>query len=293
MRHTLALLTVLLLAASATADDGKPPSRYTGLSVFADAGAVWADPVTADFYSGRPENANTINRVLHSQTYGTQIWQDLTNAGLISSAISHYSQLDVVEYPSMYYKTSFQYGMGIRYDYSSGFGWLLRFDLTRLEAAGAFNLNAGAGLIGFDQYVTCGIMGQEDRINIDFAFAQAFELNEAFDLELNLGASFINTKVRDNLMEIAGRTYSILDIWDGHSPDYGTGSYEYINQGGIGYGVFISAMLGYHITGVGAIRVGYTCAQSKIVLEGHTAWGWQHSLGVRFEINNFDVFGGK
>ena len=291
MKHTFALLTVLLLAASANADDGKPPSRYTGLSVFANAGTIWADPNTAEFYSGRPDNPNTIERVLHSQTYGTQIWQDLTNAGLISSAISHYSQLKVVEYPEMYYKMSFLYGMGIRYDYSSGFGWLVRFDLSRLQAVGAFNLDAGAGLIGFDQYVTCGIMGQEDRINIDFALAQSFELDNAFDLELNLGASLTNTKVRENMMEIAGRTYSILDVWNGHSPDYGTVDYDYINQGGIGYGVFISALVGYRITGVGAIRVGYTCAQSKIVLEKHTAWGWQHSLGVRFEINNFNVFG--
>lgn len=293
MKHTLTILTALLLAASATAaDDGKPPSRYTGLSVFADAGVIWADRNTADFYSGRPENANTINRVLHSQTYGIQIWQNLTNAGLISSAVGDYTQLQVIEYPKMYYRTSFMYGLGLRYDYASGFGWLLRFDLARLQALGAFNLSASneTGLLGYDQYVRCGILGREDRINIDFAITRTVSLTSNLDLELDLGGGFVNTKVRENLIEVAGVTYSILDIWDGHTPDVGVSGYEYINQGGIGYSVFSSLMLGYSIEGVGSIRAGYTCSHAKVVLEGYTAWGWQHMISLRFEMNNFDFF---
>lgn len=293
MRQTLAILAALMLTASATAaDDGKPPSRYTGLSVFADAGVVWADRNTADFYSGLPTNANTINRVLHSQQYGRQIWQNLTNAGLISSAVGDYTQLQVAEYAKMSYRTSFLYGLGIRYDYASGFGWLLRFDMARLQAIGAFNLSSdnGTGLLGYDQYVRCGMLGLEDRINIEFAITRYVSLSGSMDFELDLGAGLVNTKVRDNLMEIAGVTYSILDIWNGNTPDMGVASYEYINQGGIGYSVFASAMLGYSISGVGSIRVGYTCSHAKIVLEGYTAWGWQHMIGLRFEMNNFDFF---
>ena len=293
MKHALLALTALLLAASATADDGKPPSRYTGLSVFANGGAVWADAVTADFYSGRPDNVNTINRVLHSDSYGMQIWQNLTNAGLISSAVGSYEQLTVDEYPSMYYRTSFQYGLGIRYDYASGFGWLLRFDLAKLQAIGAFNLSAtnSTGLLGYDQYVRCGMLGLEDRINIELALTRAVKLSDMLDFELDLGGVVSNTKVRDNLMEINGVTYSILDIWNGQTPNVGVGTYEYINQGGIGWGVFMSGMLGYSIAGVGALRAGYTCYHSKVVLKGYTAWGWHHLLSVRFEMNNFDFFG--
>lgn len=295
MKHSLLIIAALMIASSSIAAEDecsadKPPSRYTGLSVFANAGAIWADRNTADFYSGRPTNANTINRVLHSQTYGQQIWQNLTTAGLISSAVGSYDQLSVVEYPSMYYRTSFQYGLGIRYDYASGFGWLLRFDLARLQALGAFNLSATneTGLLGYDQYVRCGIMGREDRINIEFAITRCVNLTDALDLELDLGGGFVNTKVRDNLMEIAGVSYSILDVWDGRTPDVGVMAYEYINQGGIGYSVFMSALLGYNVTGVGSVRVGYTCYHAKVVLDGYTAWGWQHMIGLRFEMNNFD-----
>lgn len=288
MKRLTTILTALLIAASALADDGKPPSP--GLSFFADAGAFWADKVTANFYNGSPENANTINRVLHSNTYGTQIWQTLVTQQLISpSAISNYSQLQVVEYGDMHYRISYQIGLGIRYDYASGFGWLLRFDIAKLNAIGAFNLssNNGAGILGSDPYIRCGILGQEDRINIDLALTRTVKLNSTLELELNLGASLINTKVQDNLMEVGGKAYSILDIWDGRTPDAGVGSYNYVNQGGIGYGVFMSAWLGYNIPSVGAIRAGYTCYQSKTVLEGYTAWGWQHMLGVRIEMNNF------
>ena len=157
MKPATVIFAALMLASSvATADEKEvppgpaPAKRYTGLSVFANAGAIWADNVTANFYSGRPENANTINRVLHSNTYGQQIWQRLVSHGQISpSAISNYNQLQVVEYANMYYRISYQIGMGIRNDYASGFGWLLRFDLARLNALGAFNLSStnGTGIL--------------------------------------------------------------------------------------------------------------------------------------------------
>ena len=290
MKRAVILLTALLLAASATADDGKPPSR--GLSFFANAGAFWADKVTANFYNGLPTNANTIDRVLHSEQYGHEIWQNLVNQQLISpSAISNYSQLQVVEYADMYYRLSYQIGLGMRYDYASGFGWLLRFDLAKLNAIGAFNLSSdnGAGILGSDRYIRCGILGKEDRISIDFAIAKTAKLNDMLDIEVNLGGSLINSKVKDNLMEIGGATWSILDVWNGQTPQYGAGSYEYINQGGIGYGVFISILFGYSIPEVGAIKAGYTCYHAKTVLEGYTAWGWQHMLGIRIEMNNFNI----
>lgn len=285
------VVAMLMLAQTATADPGsddKPPSP--GLSVFANAGGFWADRVTANFYSGREENANTIYRVLHSNTYGEQIWTSLVNQGLISpSAISSYSQLQVVEYPDMYYRISYQIGLGLHYVYRSGFGWLLRFDMARLNAIGAFNLssNNGTGVLGSDPYIRCGMLGKEDRISIDVALTRSVALNDVLDLELDLGASLINTKVQDNLIEIGGGAWSILDVWGGRSPDYGVGDYTYINQGGIGYGVFVSLLVGYNVPEVGTIKAGYSCYQTRTVLEDYTAWGWQHMLGIRFEMNNF------
>lgn len=286
-------LTLAMLMASAVAmadDDGVPRPGPTGLSVFANAGAVWADGVNANFYSGRPGNANTIDRVLHSNNYGTQIWNDLRTDGLISSAIGSYEELKVVEYPEMYYRTSYNIGLGVRYDYASGFGWLLRFDMWRLEAIGAFNLssNNGTGILGGNrQYIRCGMLGQEDRISIDLALTRTVDLGMGLCLEVDLGASINNTKVKDNVMEIGGGTYSILDIWNGSTPDVGAGSYDYVNQGGIGFGVFMSGYLGYRITGVGAIKLGYTCHHSEANLKDYDLWGWHHCLNIRFEINNF------
>lgn len=295
MRHTVSILFMLLIAASALADDGEVPRRpsndlYTGLSVTANAGAFWASDVNANFYNGRPENANTIERVLYSNTYGQRIWENLKNQGLISSAIGNYNNLVVVEYPNMYYKISYLIGVGIRYDYASGFGWLLGFDMVRLQAVGAFNLssNNGTGILSNNgQYIRCGMLGKEDRIQLYAAIAKTVPLSGMLNLELNLGAQLNNTRVKDQLMEIGGANYKILDIWGGRSPDYGVGNYEYINQGGIGWGLFMSAWLGYRVPGIGAIKVGYTCHHAKTVLEGYTAMGWHHSLSVRIEINNF------
>ncbi len=289
MRHIALTVAALLLAASAQADDGKPPS--TGLSLFVNAGAYWAAASSAEFYSGRDENLNKINNILHSNQYGTAIWDHLVSAGRLSpSAIGDYRQLTVVEFPpQMTYRLSYQIGLGIRYDYDSGFGWLLRFDMAKLTAQGGFNLSTdnGAGILGSDQYITCGVFGNENRYNIDLAITKTIALTRAFDLEIDLGASLINTKVQENAMVIEGATYSILDRTDGRIPDVDMAQYEYFNQGRIGYGVFISALTGYRLSGIGAVKLGYTCYQARIAFADRKCWGWHHMLGIRIEMNNF------
>jgi hypothetical protein len=296
MKRVALIITFAMLAASATADDGKPPSsrqRNTGLGVFVNANGYWSSDNTANFYSGREtalgKRDGNIYRILGSNSYGHEIWQDLRTNRLISDAIGSERDITVAEWANMYYRLSYQLGVGIRYDYASGFGWLLRFDLAKLRAQGQWNIDAtnGTGQLGYDRYVPCGITGTEDRINIDFAITHSIALTNAVDLELDLGASLINTKVKENEIIVNGHTYSILDRWGGRTPDMGVGSYEYINQGGVGYGFFASLLVGYQVPGIGALKFGYTCAQNRIVLEGYTAWGWHHSLGIRIEINNF------
>lgn len=296
MRHTVLMIAAMMLAgyaeattaAQAEADDGKPPS--TGLSVFVNAGGYSAAANAAEFYGGYDSNPNKINNILHSNQYGPQIWDRLVNAGLISpSDITSYSAFTVAEFPpGMDYKLAYQIGLGFRYDYDSGFGWLLRFDMAKLQATGAFNLykTNGPGVMGNDQYITCGVFGKENRYNIDIAVTKTVAFNDAFDIEVDLGASLVNVKVQENAMEIGGSTYSILDRTDGQIPDLGMAEYDYQNQGRIGYGVFVSALVGYRV-GIGAIKLGYTCYQSRITFIDRKVWGWQHMFGLRLEMNNF------
>lgn len=293
MKQALIFLTALLMSTGAiAADDGVPRRQPEGLSVFASAGAVWADACNANFYSGREGNANTIYRVLHSNDYGKRIFNSLKTDGLIDGTIGNETQLKVEEYANMYYRTSLQYGLGIRYDYASGFGWMLRCDIMRLQANGVFNLarSSGTTVLTNKRYIPCDIMGREDRINIDFAITRTVNFTNNLCLELDLGASLNNTKVRENVMVINGSSYSILDVWGGNSPDVGVGTYEYVNQGGLGWGVFMSGLVGYSISGIGAIKAGYTCYHAKVNLKGYEAMGWHHSIIVRFEINNFSFF---
>lgn len=294
MKHISALVALLMLAASAMADDDGVPRRTTasdntGLSVFVNIGALWADDYSANFYSGRDGNANTIERVLHSPRDGQAIWDHLKNEGCISSSIGTYNDLKVAEYPDMYYKATYQVGLGIRYEYASGFGWLLRFNIAKLQAVGAFNLYSdnSAVVLTQDRYIRCGMLGTESRINIDFAISKTVDLSELLCLELNLGASVNNTKVTKNLMDIKGATWSILDVWNGQQPYHGIAEYDYVNQGGIGCGVFMSGYLGYRVSGVGAVKLGYTCYHSQTTLKGYSAMGWHHCLDLRLEINNF------
>lgn len=312
MRKVSVFLLAMMLAAGAMAEDWdvhRPvgASRPTGLSASINVGMLIANKEQAFFYSGHPDNENTIDRILHSEGYGNEIWSNLVNQQLISpSAIQNYGQLEVVEYGLMSYKLTYQIGLGVRYDLPSGVGFLLRFDYSRLTATGAFNLSStnGAGILSDQtQYVQCPIGGVENRINIDIAYAQRFYLSESTALEFDLGFNLNNLKVKESAMEIAGVSYSILDIWGGQSPMLNSGTYEYVNQGGIGYGGFATAAFCYILPGensLGTIDLGYTFYYTKQNLKHYWSpkgrmiesglFTPQHAIFLRFNLNNFHFF---
>lgn len=300
MRSPLPLLLLaLLLAAPSLQAQRSLPSGYekrpSGLALTLDAGLLVANDKQADFYSGRPENPNKLDNILHSELYGTQIWNSLVDRGEISpSAIHDYGEFQVAEYPKMYYKLAYQLGVGFRYDYNSMWGWFLRFDYSQLNAAGQFQLssNNGTGILGSNQYVTGDIFGREKRIHIDFALLKRIPLSPRLDMEIDLGFNFNNTKVLENAISIGGGTYSILDVWGGREPTSTTGTYEYMNQGTIGYGGFGSLAVGYVVSGA-TIDLGYTCyyTQTKFLdYNEEDAFALQHIIFVRFNVNNFKFF---
>ena len=300
MKHSLSLLLILLLVGILPLQAQKKkhstaPSRITGLSVSVDAGLLIPNAKQANFYSGRPGNENTIDRVLRSEQYGNQIWSSLVDQQLISpSAIPSYSAFRIAEYANMYYKLTYQIGVGLRYDYNSGWGWKLRFDFSQVTAAGQFQLSSdnGVGIPGRPQYITCDIFGLEKRILIDFLISKRIPLTQIIDLELSAGVDLNNTKVTENAMRIAGRTYSILDVWGGRPPDAGAGSYDYINQGGIGYGGIASVALSYALPGA-SVDFGYAVyyMQTKYIgYNDNDCFALQHNIFFRFNINNFSFF---
>lgn len=302
MKRAVFAIILMMLAEGALADDWdvhRPygANRPIGLSASINVGMLIANKKQAEFYSGRPENANTVDRILHSESYGNQIWNDLVNGGYISpSAIQNYGQLKVVEYGAMHYKLSYQIGLGLRYDWESTWGVLVRFDWSRLNAVGAFNISStnGTGILqNNNQYIQCSVGGQEDRINIDFGVAKRIYLSESFALEVDLGFNLNNLKVKKNAMEIAGKPYDILDIWGGNSPSSYTASYEYINQGGVGFGGFATFAVCYVVPGetsVGTIDLGYNFYYEKLKLEGYSGFAPQHSIFLRFNLNTFSFF---
>lgn len=264
--------------------------KLEGLSLSVGAGMMFANPYHSNFYNGSEGNVNTINRVLHSQTYGENIWYDLFSQGLIGSSIQNYQQLNVVEYGDMYYKMAVQLDFGVRYDYSNGLGWILHFDYSKLDAIGAFNIWSGHSdpiLSNVSQYVTCPIVGEEKRINIDLGLAYHIPMGNSWSMECILGGNLNNTKVLSNDMKIGNGIYNILDIWSGMNPSYGTVERDYINQGGIGYGGFVTIGASYTLPGFSAISAGYTFYYTKISLLNYEAFKPQHLVYIRFDLNNF------
>ena len=295
-RIFLFLLLTIALALPTGAQKKKSqavPPRITGLSLTVDAGLLIPKSKQANFYNGKDGHSNTINRVLKSELYGTQIWSNLVNQQLISpSAIPDHRAFTIAEDANMYYRLTYQLGVGVRYDYNSGWGWFLRFDYSQVTAAGQFLLssNNGTGILGSKQYVPCDIYGREKRIFIDLAIAKKVPLTRIIDLEFDLGFDLNNTKVTANGIRVGGQTYSILDVWGGMSPVPGSGTYEYFNEGGMGIGGFGAVVLCYRMNGY-SIDFGYGCSYVPTIYKGYNdgdAYALQHNIFFRFNINNFN-----
>ena len=277
------------------------PKPLSGLYITVEAGLLVPSDKQANFYNGDSRSPNRLERVLMSEMYGTQIWSDLVSRQLISpSAIHDYGEFRIDEYASMYYRLSFQLGVGFRYVYDNGWGWLLRFDFSEVTAAGQFLLssNNGTGILGSNNYVVCGIYGRERRVLIDFGIAKRIPLTQMLDLEFDLGFDVNNTKVQSNAIRVPdskGNTYSILDVWGGQTPYVGIGTYEYINQGAIGIGGFGTVALSYRVP-VGAIDFGYTYYYMQTKFRNYNeddCYAPQHTVFFRFNINNFSFLKGK
>lgn len=269
-------------------------AHQRGLSLSLGAGVMFPSDRTANFYNGSEGNANTIYRVLHSERYGYPIWLALTDQNLISDAIGSYSQLAVAEYGDMNYRVGVQLQFGFRYDYAQGWGWLLKFDYTKLLATGAFLIDAtnGTGILSNSgRYITCPIEGEEKRIFIDAGLSKRFRLDNGFDIGVEGGVNISNVKVESNDIQVANTVYNILDLWNGQSPSSYTQDYEYINQGGLGVGGFATVDFGLTLPDLTALTMGYTCYYTKINLQGYSQHAFQHLLFLRVDINNFDFLG--
>ncbi|MBO4599515.1 MAG: hypothetical protein J5641_02130 [Bacteroidales bacterium] len=306
MTHRLSLifLSILLIAVPVQAQKKKSAAELqplSGLYVTVEAGLLIPSDKQANFYNGDSRSPNNLMRVLKSEMYGTQIWNDLVNRQLISpSAIHDYSEFKVEEFADMYYRLTFQIGVGFRYVYDNGWGWLARFDFSEMTAAGQFLLssNNGTGILGQNNYVVCGIYGRERRVLIDFGIAKRIPLTKMLDLEVDFGFDLNNTKVSKNGIRVPdgkGQTYNILDIWGGQTPYTGIGTYEYINQGTIGIGGFGTLALSYRVP-TGAIDFGYTYYHVQTKFRGYNeddCYAPQHVVFLRFNLNNFSFFDKK
>lgn len=264
------------------------PFDFVGLSVSIDAGCAIPNQSTAAFYNGTNGNQNTIERILHSQMFGQNIWTNLVNQGLISpSAITDYTGLQIVEQANTEYTMALQLGLGLRYDFVKRFGMIARFDHIKLTAKGMFNLSSGAPtsiLSNKNQYIPCGIYGTESRTYIDLGLFKSFFIKDSWRFVLDFGLNLNSTKVLSNDIEIGGKEYSILDVWGGNSPTYGMQSYGYY-QSGIGYGFFISPCIEYVLPNAMGIDFGLSVYYIKVNIPGYEDFKPHCNLFVRFLTN--------
>jgi hypothetical protein len=231
-----------------------------GLEYGALAGMYFGGQITADFYSGKPENENNVNYVLSNKYWYDEIYL------LLGANDTVFAR----EYPQkMKYDPSFSFGLFAKYDLDCRTGIYLQFSYAKLVAKDMVSLEVDP-----KDYLTepdirlCPIYGTEERNMIDLGVTHAFGNNKVARFILGGGINMNNTLVKEHILSIEDHPYSLVNTYGNNSyiPGGSMQSYE-IRQGGIGFGIFGTVGARFEFSPTIAIEPGFTFYYKQIAID--------------------------
>ena len=153
------------------------------------------------------------------------------------------------------------------------------FNFTRLRLQDQFLLRilrGDPGLIGHD-IERFNIMGIEERSDIRIGIQRIFPLTEQqVHPYLEAGANMINTRVKENRVQIAGSRYSILNLTDTR---YG------FRDDGISFGLFAGGGLKMDVGENYALLLGAIGNYANINLGDNKKYNMHYSIFLRLFLN--------
>lgn len=291
MKHTLLLFFVCLLSVSGysqlsykqfTKDLGnqknylyKPIKKKKdtlsdlGWKMGIDFGFHFANKYTANFYNGGGHNS--IHRT---------IIENRINYKQIKDLLRYDFFLDSTNLPSnMKYDPALNVGFYTKYNFTKNVGFSFDFNYSRLKTSDFVTLvlNNPSNLTSQLDYYKASIVGTEDRINISGGLYSSFGKPAIINPYMEAGINVNNAKVKDSKVLIESQQYSILDPTD---------QYYKVQQGGVGYGVYLGGGFKLAFSQAFAFNVGGTLFYSRINLGEVKAFKPQFSLYLRMLVKS-------
>ncbi|MGE5317256.1 MAG: hypothetical protein ACM3ME_04615 [Chloroflexota bacterium] len=284
----ISLITLVLLTSNCvdaqsvySKEDCKKASgfEYGGLG-----GIYMASDKSADFYSGKPGNENTVNYLFSNYYWYEEIRQ----------LLNFYDTIFVREYPEkMGYAPAFSFGLFAKYNFNCNTGIYLQFYYVKLKANDVVSFEVDP-----KEYLTepdirlLPIKGVEERNIVDLGINHAFGMGKMARLTVGGGISMNNSLVKEHSLYVENKKYNLIQIYGNRPYVPGSSQQAYdIRQGGIGFGLFASAGVRMEFSPAVAIEPGFSLHYMNVNIRENAGYTPEMNFYVRLifrDILNFN-----
>ena len=238
-------------------------------------GGYYANKYSAAFYNGTDVNVNKVSYVMSNYYWYNDIKRDLGASDTVL----------IWEYPAnMHYTFTMMGGVFIRYNFNLNWGICLDVNYTQLKAEDAvtFEVDPQSYLTNPNlQYIP--IKGVERRVHLDLMGQRNFRFKSRIYLFVQAGVNLNYTGVNQSSIFVAGKEYSLINIYGSQNYVPGLQLQEYtVTQGGVGYGMMLAGGIGIPLVDMFGIEPGAFFNYNNVRLEGYN--NFKPSFGIYLRI---------
>jgi len=281
----LLLLVVLLMPTQLKAQrDGEDNQNIGGFQYGLDFGLYMPNKYSANYYNGSEGNLNNIKYIFSTDTYYKEILQALN--------VSDTSHFYLNECPTdMRYPKTISAGLYISYNFNRSTGVYIQFNYVKLKPKDFFTISISPQdeILTKPTLLQFPIIGEEERINIDLGYSQAFRLTENIDIVSEAGIALNDTKVLTSKIIIKDvkygndKEYNLINVYGNKQYAPGTNQQAYnIVQGGIGIGLHGGAGIRFNFNENYSLQPGATLYWNNVNLQGYNDMRFSSFFYLRF-----------
>lgn len=247
----------------------------TGWRYGLNIGFYFGNKNSANFYSGRPGNENTINYIINNKYRYDELRQ------LINFSDTFF----ILEYPSqMSYDPAVMVGFIAKYNFTNKMGFFFQFNYVKLKATDFFTAEVDPMQFLTERDIRVyGIVGVEERVNIEMGLSRYLPIGPKMNVFLEGGLNINDSEVKSHEIQIEGQTYDIVNIYGSQNyvPNTSLQSYD-VRQGGIGFGAFFTGGVQFSFNENISMDPGISLWWKKINLAGYDSYNAHWAFTVRF-----------
>jgi hypothetical protein len=230
-------------------------------------GAYFAHASTANYYNGSGEHSIEValNRI-HNR-------ERLLNG--VNEIIENFEIGDLPQ--KMHYNPSMQIGFFGGMNFNRSFAVLAEFNYTRLSVADRFTIFTDKETFTSEPYrLLSDVYGSEERIELRVGFQYTLFTQSYFHPFIESGINITDTKVIENMVDVAGLEFNIREI----RIDY----YD-VRDYGMGFGLYTSIGLNMEVGNSFSFRMGGSISLSQINLGDNNRISPQYTMFLRLNLN--------